>query len=1043
MSMTSYPPPPSEKPRTRKQKHAALRGSVEEPGRATSGMPLAMRSPDNDQPNERAEALVRTVLEAVAYLELDEQDYVRVVSAHALKALGRTRVDTLGRRMDELFDAEGHGLALCLAQVRSERCEHLLTLKGEGDAQRRAVATFLPLMTDHGEYFGAYVLLAKVPETARKTPSLDGELEALKRTSAVVEFDVQGFVLDANENFCETMGYSLAEVVGKHHSAFVEKAYADSQAYKDFWRELGEGKSHTARFKRRAKDGRVVWLEASYAPVFNRDGSVKRVIKRATDITASELRDSDLRGQVASIQSAFAVIEFDLTGHVLKANGNFSAVMGYEAEEVVGKHHAMFVDATYAASAEYKDFWARLAAGQTQTARFKRRAKDGHAVWLEASYNPILDADGMPWKVVKYATDITARELRDADVRGKLGAIDRTQAIVEFDVHGNVLAVNENFERAMGYVAAEVVGKHHSTFVEADYARSQEYRNFWLSLARGQAHAARFKRRGNGGREVWLEATYNPIIDADGHVLKVVKFATDITESELRDANYRGQMAAVSRIQGVLELSCDGTILSVNDNFTRSLGYREHELVGKNHALILAPGESRTPEYAQFWRELQAGRADARRMRRYGKGGREVWLQASYNPVLDPNGRVMKIVAFSTDITKDVEAEVANQRYASMTESASLGVMFADTDGVIRYMNPACRRVMQRLEPHVRRRPEQIIGSNIDMFHRDPGVARAKLADASRLPGAARVTMGDETVMLEYSALTDGQGKRIGSMATWRVISERELFRVSVNKNADKVTSSSEQLSGVAREMLNNADYTTSQADVVAAASSSVSGAVASVAASAEEMSATVREIARSANEAAKVATNAVRAADETNRTVAHLGESSSEIGKVIKTITSIAQQTNLLALNATIEAARAGEAGKGFAVVANEVKELAKQTAHATEDISRKIEAIQTNTRGAVAAIQQIGAIIGQINDFQTTIASAVEEQAATTKEIARNAADAAESSTMILNNIGSVTSASRSTATGAANTLRAAEELARLATDLRTALDQFEHAV
>jgi methyl-accepting chemotaxis protein len=1043
MSMTSYPPPPSEKPRTRKQKHAALRGSSEEAGRSTSGMPLAMRSPDNDQPNERAEALVRTVLEAVAYLELDEQDYVRVVSPHALKALGRTRADTLGRRMDELFDAGGAGLALCLAQVRNERCEHLLTQKGERAGLRRSVATFLPLMTEHGEYFGAYVLLANVPEESRSAPSLTGELEALKRTSAVVEFDVHGFVVTANDNFCNSMGYGLSEIVGKHHSEFVEKAYAESQAYRDFWRELREGKSQTARSKRRAKDGRVIWLEASYTPVFNQDGSVRSVLKCATDITASELRDADLRGQVASIHRAYAVVEFDLAGHVLTANANFTTVMGYSAEELAGKHHSIFVEADYAASEEYKHFWQRLAAGEAQTARFKRLAKDGRTVWLEASYNPILGADGVPWKVVKYATDVTADERRAADERGKLEAIDRTLAVVEFDLQGNVLAVNANFERAMGYSSEEVVGEHHRKFVDPDYAKSQEYQRFWDALAQGKSHAARFIRRAKGGREVWLEATYNPVFDAEGNVLKIVKFATDITESELRDANYRGQMAAVSRIQGVMELSNDGVIISVNSNFARALGYREQELLGKGHGIMLAPGETRTPEYSQLWRELQAGRVDAGRMLRLGKGGREVWLQASYNPVLDPSGRVMKVVVLATDITEDVEAEVANQRYASMTENASLGVMFADTEGVIRYMNPACKRVIQRLERYIRKSPEQIIGANINLFHRDPAGVRAKLADVSGGPGTGRVKMGDETVMLEYSALTDAQGRRMGSMATWRLISEREVFRVSVNKNADKVTSSSEQLSGVAREMLNNADYTTSQADVVAAASSSVSGAVASVAASAEEMSATVREIARSANEAAKVATSAVRAADETNRTVAHLGESSSEIGKVIKTITSIAQQTNLLALNATIEAARAGEAGKGFAVVANEVKELAKQTAQATEDISRKIEAIQTNTRGAVAAIKEIGAIIGQINDFQTTIASAVEEQAATTKEIARNAADAAESSTMILNNIGSVTSASRSTATGAANTLRAAEELARLASELRAALDDFEHAV
>ena len=226
----------------------------------------------------------------------------------------------------------------------------------------------------------------------------------------------------------------------------------------------------------------------------------------------------------------------------------------------------------------------------------------------------------------------------------------------------------------------------------------------------------------------------------------------------------------------------------------------------------------------------------------------------------------------------------------------------------------------------------------------------------------------------------------------------RTLDTVSVN--AQSLAAASEELGTVAQHMSMNSEETAVQAAAVSSSSEQVSRNVATVAASAEEMNISVKEIAKNASDAARVATTAVRVAEETNRTVAKLGESSVEIGKVIKVITSIAQQTNLLALNATIEAARAGEAGKGFAVVANEVKELAKQTAVATEDISQKIEAIQNDTKAAVNAISQIGQIIGQINDFQNTIASAVEEQAATTNEIARSASAASKNSTEISGN-------------------------------------------
>jgi methyl-accepting chemotaxis protein len=254
----------------------------------------------------------------------------------------------------------------------------------------------------------------------------------------------------------------------------------------------------------------------------------------------------------------------------------------------------------------------------------------------------------------------------------------------------------------------------------------------------------------------------------------------------------------------------------------------------------------------------------------------------------------------------------------------------------------------------------------------------------------------------------------------------------TIATNAQSLSAASEELGIVAQHMSKNSEETAAQASVVSNSSEQVSKNVATVAASAEEMNISVKEIAKNASDAARVATTAVRVADDTNKTVAKLGESSVEIGKVIKVITSIAQQTNLLALNATIEAARAGEAGKGFAVVANEVKELAKQTAVATEDISQKIEAIQNDTKAAVAAISQIGQIIGQINDFQNTIASAVEEQAATTNEIARSAGAASKNSSEISGNITKVSVAAKETTDGANNTWSAAQDLSRLAAEL-----------
>jgi methyl-accepting chemotaxis protein len=262
----------------------------------------------------------------------------------------------------------------------------------------------------------------------------------------------------------------------------------------------------------------------------------------------------------------------------------------------------------------------------------------------------------------------------------------------------------------------------------------------------------------------------------------------------------------------------------------------------------------------------------------------------------------------------------------------------------------------------------------------------------------------------------------------------------SIGQNGHSLASSAEELSAVSTQMTANAEETSTQANVVSAASEQVSKNVQSVATAAEEMSASIKEIAKNAAEAARVATNAVKVAAKTNDTIAKLGESSAEIGNIVKVITGIAQQTNLLALNATIEAARAGEAGKGFAVVANEVKELAKETAKATEDISKKIEAIRADTAESVEAIGEIGTIIATVNDISNTIASAVEEQTATTNEITRTIAEASKGSSEIAANITGVAQAAKSTSSGSGDTQKAAVELSRMSADLQKTVAKFK---
>ncbi|MFT4410944.1 methyl-accepting chemotaxis protein [Stenotrophomonas muris] len=238
---------------------------------------------------------------------------------------------------------------------------------------------------------------------------------------------------------------------------------------------------------------------------------------------------AELEAQVAALHRVQAVIEFALDGTILQANANFLQAMGYRLEEIQGKHHSLFVDPEQARSAGYRDFWARLGRGEYDAGQYRRFGKNQREIWIQASYNPVLDRQGRPYKVVKFATDITAQKLQAADSAGQLAAIDKSQAVIEFSMDGRILSANDNFLAATGYSLDDVRGQHHSLFVEPEYRSSAEYRQFWEKLGRGEYDAGQYRRLGKGGREIWIQASYNPILDLNGKPFKVVKYATDIT----------------------------------------------------------------------------------------------------------------------------------------------------------------------------------------------------------------------------------------------------------------------------------------------------------------------------------------------------------------------------------------------------------------------------------------------------------------------------------------------------------------------------------
>jgi methyl-accepting chemotaxis protein len=510
------------------------------------------------------------------------------------------------------------------------------------------------------------------------------------------------------------------------------------------------------------------------------------------------------------------------------------------------------------------------------------------------------------------AVDNRIHELEAKAERGAAveAALDRSFAVIEFALDGTVIGANANFLAALGYTLDEIRGRHHSMFVDAAERETSAYRAFWEKLRRGEFDAGQYRRVAKSGADVWIQASYNPILDGAGKPVRVMKVATDITAEKLRNAGFEGQLEAINKVQAVIEFKLDGTVVHANPNFLATLGYRMDEIAGRHHSMFLAAGEADTAAYRAFWEKLRRGEFEAGQFRRVGKGGREVWIQASYNPILDAAGRPVKVVKFATDITEQVmlargmrsvaetvasaaaQVRSSSQLIASTAEETTRQAMVvsaaaSQASGSVQAVAAAGEEMTSSIEEIARQVVESASVSN-------SGVSEAEATSA-----AVRE--------LEQTAHKIGDVVRLIS----DIASQTNLLALNATIEAARAGEAGKGFAVVASEVKALANQTGKATDEIAGqiasmqqATSSAVTAIASIArtivrtaeianvisAAVEEQSATTQEIARSASQAASGTNEVAHNITGVNEAASHTGRAASEM---VEAADSLSQQAD------------------------------------------------------------------------------------------------------------------------------------------------------
>lgn len=805
-------------------------------------------------------------------------------------------------------------------------------------------------------------------------------LEAIDTTQAVIGFNADGIIQHANDVFLAATGYSRADVVGKHHKMFVDEAYRTSSDYQQFWADLGDGHAKTGEFRRVKKDGSVLWLQATYTPIRSSSGDVKQIVKFATDITKAKTEAAQNKSWIAAIDKSQAIIEFTTEGVILDANQNFLQAMGYSKEEIVGQHHRMFVDKDEASSKAYKKLWANLASGEGFSGRIKRFAKNQIPVWLEASYNPILDEDGTVRRVLKVASDVTLGENLRAEAEQTLEqALD---GVVKINENNIVTFFNAAAEKLWGRKRDEVIGKNVKMLVPVEMqANHDDYVN--ANRETGQDKIVGTSRdvpiTRPDGTEVWGQLSLSKI-RLNGKITYTA-FLKDVTVE-------RAQREEISQtleqaLDGVVKIDENNIVTFFNAAAEKLWGYSRDEVIGQN-VKMLVPAEMQSNHDSFVNRNRDTGEdkivGTAREVPVYRKDGSQLWGQLSLSKVL-VDGKIT-YTAFVKDVTESRAQREQIQTLSLVANETDNSVVITTADGLIEYVNPGFERMTGfSVEEVMGKKPGDVL-QGADTDPQTVANIRAKLA--AKMPFYDEILNYTKTGEPYWISLSinpvlneDGEVHRFisiqANVTETKTAALETRARMQCIEQANAVVEWSPRgdvlsfndffhdiTSGMGKEALHQhfaLDRLLSTDDKTKLLNgASVSTDVQCETADGHDawLSATFMPLTDYSGQVTRLvmyATDSTARRTAIQSTTTLMRDVLQQIDGVADEINAVTSQTHLLSLNATIEASRAGNAGKGFAVVADEVRALAGRTGASTSEIAKLI----TSTQGKIDELANV----------------------------------------------------------------------------------------